>query len=988
LALELEIGTAKAEAALKAIERNVTALGGSLNSLGKTSGIDQLGAKLAAIKGPGPEAAAALARLSDAISKLSSSNNLAALSKQMSELARLDVSAVAASMQRLSTAMAAVKVPPGLAQAAQAMQQLATAATAAAPAMARLNASMQGVAASSAQAGAAMRQFHGGAQQATTGSRALAVGIGTAVAQMAIMAAQAVASGLGGFITDSIKAAQAVEQFSVRLQSVGLSAQGAARQWEFVTRTANTYALSIESLSTAYAQFAPTSAKLGVSLADTNRTFETFAVGMKAAGMSSQEVARAFDSMSRMLSSGTGSVRQLSAAFNDQIPVQALLQKAMGMSATEVDKLLQTSGRGPEILSRLADAIKEAYGQNLQSALSTSSSALTLLSNALTSFQASFGEAFLTSILPSLRELARVLADPGAQQALANLGTLVGTLAGLFVRLGTIILQVWGFITGFSVDIVGKSIEALTGKIKAITPATDQFRGALQGLSGAGNSAAGGINSSSSAANSAAGSYLRAATAASSYASALRQMGQSISVGPKGATYPGGGYEEFSGSGEGGGYGGAEYGYGDEQGSGFGGMGSAWAEERPSGSTDLTTGGGTFDLYNDPNPIWPSDVPNGNTHGGGGFTGANLYQTGGLTDLGTAFSKLVPTSVFHNARRFADGGLSSGEIPAILHPNEAVIPLSGGGAVPVDLGGASNNPATIMINLMKAISDNTKLTNQSVRVAHESLIDLGVIFKTESDRHYLRSGQILSSLSNILTSGSFGGGSNVSSGGSGAGVDTSPGDGFGTDTKVGGGYLDRPDGVPDYAFFDTISGQWMINSDPTKSVAKYQFVSPAYDPSSTSGSGGDGWGWVRPYHAAPIVDRGSQFALGSPNAFKDMTGGMQAMLHPNEAVIPLPDGRAVPVDMGSNQATLDRLNDFFGADMMGGGASSAGGSSKPASAGGGGNMVVNLTMNVSTPDVHAFGKSKAQILQDFNRSMKSAIKQLGETGAFEDPTRR
>jgi hypothetical protein len=63
------------------------------------------------------------------------------------------------------------------------------------------------------------------------------------------------------------------------------------------------------------------------------------------------------------------------------------------------------------------------------------------------------------------------------------------------------------------------------------------------------------------------------------------------------------------------------------------------------------------------------------------------FSEGGISTepVGTA---TMPVSAFRNAPHFSKGTTNTSGIPAVLHPNEAVIPLSGGRKIPVDLGGA------------------------------------------------------------------------------------------------------------------------------------------------------------------------------------------------------------------------------------------------------------------------------------------------------------
>lgn len=101
---------------------------------------------------------------------------------------------------------------------------------------------------------------------------------------------------------------------------------------------------------------------------------------------------------------------------------------------------------------------------------------------------------------------------------------------------------------------------------------------------------------------------------------------------------------------------------------------------------------------------------------------------------------------------------------------------------------------------------------------------------------------------------------------------------------------------------------------------------------SSSGAGGMDWGSVPHYD------------VGTPNT---SNGGMPAVVHPNEAIIPLPNGRAVPVD-------------FSGVDMGGRAA---------------GNVTTNVTVIAPNPD--AFRKSQGAIQTQTNRNMKrSAARNL------------
>jgi len=82
--------------------------------------------------------------------------------------------------------------------------------------------------------------------------------------------------------------------------------------------------------------------------------------------------------------------------------------------------------------------------------------------------------------------------------------------------------------------------------------------------------------------------------------------------------------------------------------------------------------------------------------GGGGFVGAltSAFAAAevGLTSSPTAVNDgpMVSPSMFRHAPQYAEGTANTSGIPAILHDNEAVVPLSKGRKIPVEMGSAGS----------------------------------------------------------------------------------------------------------------------------------------------------------------------------------------------------------------------------------------------------------------------------------------------------------
>jgi hypothetical protein len=119
-------------------------------------------------------------------------------------------------------------------------------------------------------------------------------------------------------------------------------------------------------------------------------------------------------------------------------------------------------------------------------------------------------------------------------------------------------------------------------------------------------------------------------------------------------------------------------------------------------------------------PILGQGVAMAAAGGGGGFLSSiggvggllsmalGAFSEGGLSTSPVGFASM-PASAFRHAPHFAQGTANTSGIPAVLHPNEAVIPLSRGRKIPVEMGETAggtniNAPQYITINTPDADS--------------------------------------------------------------------------------------------------------------------------------------------------------------------------------------------------------------------------------------------------------------------------------------------
>lgn len=409
-----------------------------------------------------------------------------------------------------------------------------------------------------------------------------------------------------------------------------------------------------------------------------------------------------------------------------------------------------------------------------------------------------------------------------------------------------------------------------------------------------------------------------------------------------------------------------------------------------------------------------------NSGGGGGSTSAEAFSGGGIAGKGSV-RKSVPTSAFIGAPHLAGGiantnsltsSLPGGGIPTVLHPNEAVVPLAGGGSIPIAVsgggmptsgGGASNTAVSPLSVLLDTFTLMGEIKREVVRV-WESVDALMVLTKEQWSNQHLWSQKIVNSIVDLNANlGRSGGGGSSGGGSSGGGGSNSASDFSEFQNELRGLQRGAQDarrnvtavadsqpyiqyGVPGGGGFRQYTQQG------ERAIADARLERQRAD-EDVYNYLRENTAFAKTYFEDAIKKAQSQeqrsnlllqrknvlgFATGTPNAFEDTMrgGGFLATLHPDEAVIPLPDGRSVPVKLP------DRMMEEIRSAGRGGMQRSAGG--QPAQ----GNTYI-INMDVKTADAASFRKGQEQIVAELRgkleRSERASVPAKRQT---EDPTRR
>lgn len=375
--------------------------------------------------------------------------------------------------------------------------------------------------------------------------------------------------------------------------------------------------------------------------------------------------------------------------------------------------------------------------------------------------------------------------------------------------------------------------------------------------------------------------------------------------------------------------------------------------------------------------------------GTGWGSGEHLWDAwsgGGLTDNGSHHKVRAPLSAFAGAPHFAGGGttagyqgsLPGGGIPAVLHSNEAVVPLAGGGSIPVEGGGGG----PVIVPGFQKVYDCLEESKQELYVICDAINTVGNLIKVSVD--FVRD-EIIKVNNTLVTMiaelkkpvVSTGGGTGMTGSSSGGDVPIwQPGDAIGVTSGV--------------ANYRNAKAKMMVGSESITPAA----TTSIYGADAFAGTGARSrWGQAAAGLAGGVsgtptgtstvgtqyASKSRVFALGSPNAYKDATGGFSAILHPNEAVIPLPDGRSVPVDL-SNWKPKDSsmMRNYLDEDDS---------STYNRGSNEGSSKVINLHMEVVTPDAGSFRKSQDQIMQELQTKLDRATNNIGKSSSEDDPTR-
>lgn len=1036
--LQLHLDTGQAQQQLAALDRQIDGFKAKLASFPQAKALENALTRMSAFKGIEASAIQSLDSLARAMTQASAaSGNLTNLSKSLNALSRVRVDSIANNLERVSNALAGLRVPPSVARFATDMQRIAQASGAAnngirgvaralnlikaAPGLSSTARSFERIGASATSAASGLTYFSRAGQTAS----GILSGFGVAIG----------AVGFANMITGAYNATRSIDSFKNAVAATQGGMQAANAEWAYVEGVASKLSLSIDGVAKSYGSFSAAAHLAGVSTADTHKIFEAMSEASRVLGLDASQVQNSFKALEQMFSKGTVNAEELKQQLGDALPgSMQMMAKAVGVSTSELMKMMQAGQvLASSALPKFADQLHAQFGAQVPAALGTASAAFQNFSNAIFKASAAFGGGLFNSLQGSINGLANTLRDPAFLAAAQTFGQTLGTAARFALQsiklladnfgvlqyaiYGVIGLKVGTIVGGWASSLFGLVNSAMTvtrtvagmtvtlqgmGALSGLfTVLTTAMRGAataamllVRGLGPVGiaitalsiavpllvdlysrwtqssNDVAGASNGTFAGANKVADAANNVATGAENGASGLSGLADRL----LGVVAPANAATDALNQAA-------------RAAVNFVSVGSSAAD-----LSSYMRGGSGVSVLSTPEQI----------------DSYNAYAGGGIAGQPTGLKYRLPASAFINAPSFAGGGLSDGGIPAVLHPNEAVVPLTGGGEIPV-ANVSTGQASLLLLKPLNQLVDYTKQTKTEVSrvweaVTNQTILMKGSLDRIEADLLHIDNTR-LADIYNALATGFKALQSSLSS----------------ISVSGGGSYSSSSSSYSSSSIEQQISAQLerhiaelnlkattaggvgqtggsealvIVNGKVVAhgSQAYYQEVAKAEQAKAELIKAQIAAGMYSQKDLEKLLKTLSSatsiggFATGSPNASKDVSsGGFTATLHPDEAVIPLPDGRSVPLDTSSLMARINAIvsaGDERLASSIKAQAEASANESRTA------NYNVALTMNVAAKDAASFNASKDQLMRDFGKAFNRATRRIGSASDIDDPTKR
>jgi tape measure domain-containing protein len=314
----------------------------------------------------------------------------------------------------------------------------------------------------------------------------------------------ALISAYGGFqgaisiLQQTVSVFQTMEAATARLGAVNGGDVGkTASELDFIRRNADRLGISLGVLADEYTKFSAATKNTVIEGKATRDVFISIAEAGRVNKLSLDEMQRVYKAVTQIANKGKFQLEELSGQLGEVIP-GALQTLADGLGVT-TEELLEMTKNGEVMSSKLIDFAKELdkrYGGQLAKSLTTTTTAMGQLQNAVFQALAAFGNAgFMEGFTELVRDLTEVLKDPDFLAFAKNISAALGVMAsavGEVVKNFKVLIPLVGAFIGFKLaPFLANATLSFLGFSRGAKGAGDALKGAAPWITGAGTAAAG-----------------------------------------------------------------------------------------------------------------------------------------------------------------------------------------------------------------------------------------------------------------------------------------------------------------------------------------------------------------------------------------------------------------------------------------------------------------------------------------------------------------
>lgn len=190
------------------------------------------------------------------------------------------------------------------------------------------------------------------------------------------------------FTSDLLRMTETLNSLDYSLKTVIKSQQEQAQTQSFLSNLALSYGQDILTLTERYIKFRAAAQQSNVTVADTQKIFNSTAKAAAVLGLKTDEINGVFLALEQMLSKGKVTTEELRRQLGERLPgAFGIMADAMGVSIRELDKMLK-SGEvlSSEALPKFAEALEKAYGIESVNTIDTLAAAHGRLKNSWVEF--------------------------------------------------------------------------------------------------------------------------------------------------------------------------------------------------------------------------------------------------------------------------------------------------------------------------------------------------------------------------------------------------------------------------------------------------------------------------------------------------------------------------------------------------------------------------------------------------------------------------